>query len=156
MRAKVVVQAFAKINLALRIGTTRQDGFHEVQTIFQAVDLVDTLTCVARTGDFRIRIKRQPLLFLRCLFIWPFAGFYENKLFNSNMLSNFVSITSLQGSKGNSVPPSEGLISLESLESGNSLTTEKPAKGQLPIKPSIPIYPTNLPTRYGEDPNYIS
>ena len=62
---------------------------------------------------------------------WPFAGFYENKLFNSNMSSNFVSIASLQGSKGNSVPPSEGLISLESLESGDSLTTEKPAKGQM-------------------------
>ena len=49
------------------------------------------------------------------------------------MLSNFVSIASLQGSKGNSVPPSEGLISLESLESGDSLTAEKPAKGQFTI-----------------------
>jgi hypothetical protein len=63
--------------------------------------------------------------------IWPFAGFYENNLFDSNRLSNFVSIASAQGSKGNSATLSEGLISLGSIESGSSLRSEKSAKGQL-------------------------
>jgi len=68
---------------------------------------------------------------------WPFAGFYEINLFNHNRLSNFVSIAFAQGSKGNSAPLSEGLISLESLKNGCPLRVEKPAKGQLiriPIK----------------------
>jgi len=62
---------------------------------------------------------------------WPFAGFYEINLFNHNRLSNFVSIAFAQGSKGNSAPLSEGLISLESLKNGCPLRVEKPAKGQL-------------------------
>jgi len=64
-------------------------------------------------------------------FNWPFAGFYEINLFNHNRLSNFVSIAFAQGSKGNSAPLSEGLISLESLKNGCPLRVEKPAKGQL-------------------------
>jgi len=62
---------------------------------------------------------------------WPFAGFYEINLFNHNRLSNFVSIAFAQGSKGNSAPLSEGLISLESLKNGCPLRVEKPAKGQI-------------------------
>jgi len=68
------------------------------------------------------------------VFNWPFAGFYEINLFNHNRLSNFVSIAFAQGSKGNSAPLSEGLISLESLKNGCPLRVEKPAKGQFLIK----------------------
>jgi len=62
---------------------------------------------------------------------WPFAHFYDNNLFSSKRLSNFVLIASAQGSKGNSAPPSEGLISLRSFKMGSPFTPEKPAKGQL-------------------------
>jgi len=45
----VTVRAPAKINLELRVGAPRPDGFHELATVFQAVSLADDVT-VTRTG----------------------------------------------------------------------------------------------------------
>ncbi len=39
----LTVEAFAKVNRALRVLGKRPDGFHEIDTIFQTVDLTDTL-----------------------------------------------------------------------------------------------------------------
>src|SRR4051794_31186711 len=36
--ARITVAAPAKINLALSVGPLRPDGFHELRTVFQAVD----------------------------------------------------------------------------------------------------------------------
>jgi 4-diphosphocytidyl-2-C-methyl-D-erythritol kinase len=38
------VKAYAKINLALVVGPTRDDGKHEIVTVFQRVDLADDVT----------------------------------------------------------------------------------------------------------------
>ena len=37
----------AKINLALVVGPTRPDGKHEVATVYQRIDLADTITLKA-------------------------------------------------------------------------------------------------------------
>jgi 4-diphosphocytidyl-2-C-methyl-D-erythritol kinase len=50
----VAVRAHAKINLDLRVLGTRPDGFHELRTVFQAVALHDTVTCVPRPGPLAI------------------------------------------------------------------------------------------------------
>jgi 4-diphosphocytidyl-2-C-methyl-D-erythritol kinase len=42
--APITVTAPAKINLALSVGPLRPDGFHELRTVFQAVDLYDSVT----------------------------------------------------------------------------------------------------------------
>jgi 4-diphosphocytidyl-2-C-methyl-D-erythritol kinase len=42
--ARITVSAPAKINLALSVGPLRPDGFHELRTVFQAVDLYDSVT----------------------------------------------------------------------------------------------------------------
>lgn len=52
--ASLTVRAFAKINLSLRVKAKRADGFHEVQTILQAIDLSDRLICEGRRGPFQI------------------------------------------------------------------------------------------------------
>ena len=44
------VRAPAKINLHLGVGALRADGFHELVTVFQAVDLVDEITAEQGTG----------------------------------------------------------------------------------------------------------
>ena len=50
----VATRAHAKINLDLRVLGTRPDGFHELRTVFQALALHDTVTCVPRPGPLAI------------------------------------------------------------------------------------------------------
>jgi 4-diphosphocytidyl-2-C-methyl-D-erythritol kinase len=49
------VKAFAKINLGLEVLGLRADGYHELRTLFQTIDLADTLT-LQTTDDGAIRI----------------------------------------------------------------------------------------------------
>ena len=67
------VRAFAKINLSLRIKDVRPDGFHEVQTILQAIDLSDRLTCEARRGPFEIVCAAPGVPADRTNLIWKAA-----------------------------------------------------------------------------------
>jgi 4-diphosphocytidyl-2-C-methyl-D-erythritol kinase len=40
----VLVRSFAKINIGLRIGPLREDGFHELRTLYQTIALHDLIT----------------------------------------------------------------------------------------------------------------
>jgi 4-diphosphocytidyl-2-C-methyl-D-erythritol kinase len=46
------VRAYAKINLTLRVGALQGDGYHPLQTVFQALGLHDTLEITPRPGPF--------------------------------------------------------------------------------------------------------
>jgi 4-diphosphocytidyl-2-C-methyl-D-erythritol kinase len=59
VRRSVRVKACAKINLTLGVGPARADGYHQVRTVLQAIDLHDTLTFTARPGPFTI-VCNQP------------------------------------------------------------------------------------------------
>ena len=52
--APVVIRAYAKINLDLKIGGLLPDGYHDVRTVLQSVALHDTLTLTAVPGPFTI------------------------------------------------------------------------------------------------------
>ncbi|WP_205471641.1 4-(cytidine 5'-diphospho)-2-C-methyl-D-erythritol kinase [Nocardioides sp. SYSU D00038] len=47
---QVTVRASAKINLHLGVGAARSDGFHPLETVYQAVSLYDDLTARPGTG----------------------------------------------------------------------------------------------------------
>jgi 4-diphosphocytidyl-2-C-methyl-D-erythritol kinase len=47
----VTVRSFAKINLGLRIGARREDGFHELLTVYQTVKLHDRIRVSVRPGS---------------------------------------------------------------------------------------------------------
>lgn len=62
--------AFAKINLDLRILGLRPDGFHEIRTILQTIDLHDTLQLSVRRGPFMVRSRTQVMPQDRDNLIW--------------------------------------------------------------------------------------
>jgi 4-diphosphocytidyl-2-C-methyl-D-erythritol kinase len=47
----VSVKSFAKINLGLRIGSQRADGFHELRTVYQTIALNDIVRVSVRRGS---------------------------------------------------------------------------------------------------------
>jgi len=47
----VTVRSFAKVNLGLRIGPPRVDGFHGLTTLYQTIGLFDELTVTARPAS---------------------------------------------------------------------------------------------------------
>src|ERR1051325_7173737 len=52
----ITVRSFAKINLGLCIGAARPDGFHDLRTVYQIVDLNDVIrVSVARGAGIEIR-----------------------------------------------------------------------------------------------------
>jgi len=50
---KIVLRSFAKINLGLHVLGKREDGYHELRTLFQVIDFHDLLT-IERTRKFGI------------------------------------------------------------------------------------------------------
>lgn len=79
--ASVTLRAFAKINLSLRVKDARPDGFHDVQTILQAINLFDRVRCDARRGPFQIRCDmpdvptdRTNLVWKGAQLLWEMAG----------------------------------------------------------------------------------
>ena len=60
----VTVRAFGKINLGLRIGARRADGFHELRTVYQTISLHDTIRVNVQRGtglELRSRNSGVPL-----------------------------------------------------------------------------------------------
>ena len=53
----VTLPSFAKINLGLRIGALRMDGFHELRTVYQTIALHDTI---------RLSVERGSGIEIRC------------------------------------------------------------------------------------------
>jgi len=53
----VTVKSFAKINLGLRIGPAREDGFHELRTVYQTIGLHDVI---------RVSMQRGTGIEIRC------------------------------------------------------------------------------------------
>ncbi len=76
----IVLESFAKINLGLEIIGKREDGYHNLKTIFQSVDLFDTIEIAANrsgkidlAGDDRTIPWDEKNIIARA-----FAAFYKN------------------------------------------------------------------------------
>ncbi|MFD4368375.1 4-(cytidine 5'-diphospho)-2-C-methyl-D-erythritol kinase [Rhodococcus sp. NPDC058521] len=54
----VTVRAPSKVNLHLAVGDLRDDGYHELTTVFQALSLCDTVT-VAPAGTLAVKVRGE-------------------------------------------------------------------------------------------------
>ena len=54
---KMRVQTPAKINLTLKVGKKRSDGFHPIESIMQTISLFDYVDIVVLKGDGMINIS---------------------------------------------------------------------------------------------------
>ena len=72
--ATLILPAFAKINLDLRILGVRPDGFHDLRTIFQSLAIHDVLTFVKRPGPFAIECDDKTLPTDRRNLVWKAAS----------------------------------------------------------------------------------
>jgi len=75
------VAAFAKINLTLRVFARRADGYHDLRTVFQTVELHDRLRFACVRGPFRIRANdpecptdRSNLVWRAAEWVWKRSG----------------------------------------------------------------------------------
>jgi 4-diphosphocytidyl-2-C-methyl-D-erythritol kinase len=55
----LVLRPSAKINLSLRVGPKRPDGFHDVTTLLQSIAISDTVSITSRAGPFGL-MARSP------------------------------------------------------------------------------------------------
>ena len=54
---KVQVRIPAKINISLKVGPPRADGYHELATIFHAVSLYDVVTVAESTDGMSLHCE---------------------------------------------------------------------------------------------------
>jgi 4-diphosphocytidyl-2-C-methyl-D-erythritol kinase len=73
MPAAVSARACAKINVTLRVTGVRADGYHELRTVFQSLELHDTLTCAQVAGPFRIECRDPGCPIDRANLVWQAA-----------------------------------------------------------------------------------
>jgi 4-diphosphocytidyl-2-C-methyl-D-erythritol kinase len=73
MPRTLILRPPAKINLTLRVGPRRADGFHEVRTLMQSIAIGDTLALTARTGPLSLNVHGLGVPIDRGNLVWRAA-----------------------------------------------------------------------------------
>ena len=72
-RLRLSVRAHAKVNLDLRVLGVRTDGYHELRTVFQTIELHDVLMCDARPGPFTLKCRTRSVPLDSSNLVWKAA-----------------------------------------------------------------------------------
>jgi 4-diphosphocytidyl-2-C-methyl-D-erythritol kinase len=57
----LIVPSYGKINLGLLILNKRSDGYHDIATVFQQIDLHDTITFQRESSNFQLTVSHESL-----------------------------------------------------------------------------------------------
>lgn len=68
------MRAHAKVNLDLRVLGTRPDGYHELRTVFQTIELHDAIECTESRGPFSIRCRTASVPLDKTNLVWRAAA----------------------------------------------------------------------------------
>ncbi len=71
---RITVAAHGKVNLDLRVLGTRPDGYHELRTVFQSIELHDTLLCAEHHGAFALKCRRPGVPLDESNLVWRAAA----------------------------------------------------------------------------------
>jgi 4-diphosphocytidyl-2-C-methyl-D-erythritol kinase len=81
MPRALVLRPPAKINLTLRVGPRRADGFHDVRTLMQSIAFSDQISFTARSGPFSLHVRgpgvpadRENLVWRAADLLWRASG----------------------------------------------------------------------------------
>ncbi len=77
---RLSVRAHAKVNLDLRVFGVREDGYHELRTVFQSIELHDVLTCAERPGPFLLKSRSTAIPLDQSNLVWKAAAALWNVL----------------------------------------------------------------------------
>lgn len=73
MSRSFVLRPSAKVNLNLRVGPRRADGFHDVRTVLQSIAVSDTVTVTPRSGPFALMCRTPGVPADRTNLVWRAA-----------------------------------------------------------------------------------
>ena len=73
-RLRYVARAHAKVNLDLRVLGTRPDGYHELRTVFQTIELHDIVACWGKSGAFSLSCKTAGVPLDETNLVWRAAA----------------------------------------------------------------------------------
>jgi 4-diphosphocytidyl-2-C-methyl-D-erythritol kinase len=73
-RIRISARAHAKVNLDLRVLGVRADGYHELRTVFQAIELHDVLVCADAPGPFVLTCRTPGVPLDASNLVWKAAA----------------------------------------------------------------------------------
>ncbi len=79
----IKIKAYAKVNLFLHAKRKRKDGFHELETIFERIDLCDTLIFSPNDSEIKLTVSGQGLKGGKDNLVYKAAELLKNRYFVS-------------------------------------------------------------------------
>ena len=136
LRLRYVARAHAKVNLDLRVLGMRADGYHELRTVFQTIELHDTIVCRARRGAFALDCKTAGVPLDETNLVWRAAAALWEALGRSGKprdtaISITKSIPLQAGLGGGSADAAAALQLLARMWGGGSLSLLRDVAGGL-------------------------
>src|SRR3954468_7264559 len=142
-RARLTVRAHAKVNLDLRVLGVRADGYHELRTVFQTIELHDTLVCTEHAGPFTLKCRTPGVPLDASNLVWKAAAALWTALGRSGEIRDAVihidkKIPVQAGLGGGSSDAASALLALGRLWGGAPITLLR--EGGAAIGADVPFF----------------